>query len=165
MKHRIKGRRLNRSPSHLAAMKRNMAISLFAHERLVTTVPKAKELRSFVEKIITLSKKGAAAMDGAQGEGEEATKARLKALHVRRQLMQVFGGKPKVQIKDDEINVIDKLLNEIGPRFATRPGGYTRILKRTERRLGDAAPTAFIELLGRNEEVKESKAAAPAVTE
>ena len=78
-------------------------------------------------------------------------------------LMDGFDGRPlnapnDVVVKSDAINIVDKLLNDLGPRYRNRPGGYTRVLKRTERRLGDAAPTAFLELLS----ASEGSAASPA---
>ena len=182
MRHRIKGRRLGRSPSHLTSLKRNLACQLFAHERITTTLAKAKELRPFAERLITLAKKGASHLEAASAaEGEESRIAKAGALHARRRLNQLLGvgGKKKkrksgglesidlrgqgrgfIVIKKNQsddgekINIVDKLLNEIGPRFADRPGGYTRIIRRSARRLGDAARTAFIELLGATEETK-----------
>ncbi|QDU60183.1 50S ribosomal protein L17 [Planctomycetes bacterium Pan216] len=163
MRHLIKGRRLNRSPSHLLATKRNLACSLFVHERINTTVPKAKELRPFAERIITIARKGSAALEQAASQsGEDARVSKAKALHARRRIMSILGGKKRIVVGDDVINVVDKLMNEIGPRFQTRPGGYTRILKRTKRRLGDAAPVAFIELLAANEDAAKEAAPAPA---
>lgn len=160
MRHLIKGRQLNRTPTHLLAMKRNQVCSLFAYERIITTVAKAKELKVFAEKLITLAKKASAAVDSAGKAGDKTPEfkaAKARALQIRRRLMAEIGGKRRVIVKDNEVNIVDKLINDLGPRFQTRPGGYTRIMKRTERRLGDAAPTAFIELLSASE-----KAAAPA---
>lgn len=151
MRHLHKGRRLNRSPSHLLALKRNMASSLFAHERICTTVAKAKELRSFAEKLITIAKRGAIALEGAGDKSKEGTTNRLKALHCRRQIVKALGQRRKVVHQDQTVDVVAKLLNDIGPRFKNRPGGYTRILKRAERRLGDGGETAFIELLSATE--------------
>jgi len=116
MRHRKKGRKLNRTASHRKAVLRNMATSLFRHERIETTTAKAKELRPFAERIITLAKKG--------------------DLHSRRLAAR--------KISDRE--VVGKLFDEIGPRFAERPGGYTRVLKLGTRR-GDAAEMALIELV------------------
>src|SRR5204863_4030990 len=91
------------------------------HDRIITTVAKAKEVRPFVEKLITLAKKG--------------------TLHARRLAV--------ARLHDKEM--VTKLFKEIAPRFSDRPGGYTRIIKRHQRRLGDAGPTAFIELLKEGE--------------
>ena len=121
-------------------MKRNMVRALFEHERIITTEPKAKELRPFVEHLITLAKRGIVAND------------RLKLLHARRLVMARLGPVAKVEFYDkDEMptgdTVVQKLFDVIAPRYIERPGGYTRIIKRSERRLGDAGKTAFIELL------------------
>lgn len=118
MRHRKKGRQLSRTASHREALLRNMATSLFRHGRITTTTAKAKELRPFAERLITLAKRG--------------------DLHARRQAGR------KIQDGD----VLFTLFDAIGPRFAERPGGYTRILK-TGHRQGDGAEMAFIELVDR----------------
>lgn len=120
MRHRKKGRQLSRTASHREAMLRNMAISLFRHGRISTTTAKAKELRPFAERLITLAKRG--------------------DLHARRQAAR--------KIADQE--VLFHLFDAIGPRFAERPGGYTRILKLGHRQ-GDGAELSIIELVGRGE--------------
>jgi large subunit ribosomal protein L17 len=140
MRHLKAGRKLGRNATHRLALMRNLTRSLIQHERIITTVEKAKELRPFVEKLITLVKKGLAS-------GESA-----KALHARRLVLSRLGSVGKAPFYDDKGQATDdyvlkKLFKEIGPRFANRPGGYTRIIKRSERRLGDAGRTAFIELL------------------
>ena len=116
MRHRAKGRQLSRTSSHKRAMLNNMAASLFEHGRVITTEAKAKELRPFAEKLITLARRG--------------------DLHARRLVER--------KIKDRE--TLSRLFSEIGPRFAARPGGYTRILKLGHRE-GDGADIARIELL------------------
>jgi large subunit ribosomal protein L17 len=116
MRHRAKGRQLSRTSTHRRALLNNMAASLFEHGRVVTTEAKAKELRPFAEKLITLARRG--------------------DLHARRLVER--------RIKDRE--TLGKLFSEIGPRFAARPGGYTRILKMGHRP-GDGADIARIELL------------------
>lgn len=116
MRHRVRGRQLSRTSSHKRAMLRNMATSLFQHDRIVTTEAKAKELRPYAERLITLARRG--------------------DLHARRQVER--------RIKDRA--VAGRLFAEIGPRFASRPGGYTRIVK-LGHRVGDGAETARIELL------------------
>lgn len=116
MRHRVKGRQLSRTASHKRAMMNNLATSLFKHDAVVTTTAKAKELRPFAEKLITLARRG--------------------DLHARRQVER--------RIKDRQI--IKRLFDEIGPRFAARPGGYIRILK-LGFRPGDGADMARIELL------------------
>ena len=125
-------------------MLRNQATSLLRHERIETTVPKAKELRPFVERLITIAKRGLAA-GGENG----------KSLHARRMVLE--------EIQDRE--VVGKLFDTIAPRFETRPGGYTRILRIGYRR-GDSAEVAQVELLGSeydpNAEVEKSETAKPA---
>lgn len=116
MRHRKKGRRLSRTATHRKAMLRNMAASLFRHDGVETTLAKAKELRPFAERLITLARRG--------------------DLHARRQVER--------HIKDREVT--GRLFGEIGPRFAGRPGGYTRIIK-LGHRVGDGAERARIELL------------------
>lgn len=143
MRHRKRGRYLGRNASHRTALMRNLACALIAHERIVTTVPKAKELRPFVERLITLAKRN--------------------TLHARRLIIARLGGKKEVPLPPDDkgqerdpVRVVAKLFDDLAPRFKDRPGGYTRIIKRHERRLGDAGPTAYIELLKEGEE-KRSK--------
>lgn len=116
MRHNAKGRQLSRTAAHRRALMRNLASSLFRHEGITTTVAKAKELRPYAEKLVTLARRG--------------------DLHAIRQAER--------KIKDRE--VLSKLFKEIGPRFAGRPGGYTRILK-VGTRPGDAAPMAIIEIV------------------
>jgi large subunit ribosomal protein L17 len=147
MRHLNAGRKLGRNASHRRALYRNLAMALFRHERIITTVAKAKAVRPFVEKLITLAKKN--------------------TLHSRRLVVARLGTASKAfvdpQSDDDDRRILTKLFNEIGPRFATRPGGYTRIIKRHERRLGDAGETAFLELLKEGEtKVQKKKALAPA---
>jgi large subunit ribosomal protein L17 len=116
MRHGAKDRQLSRTSKHRRAMLNNMATSLLQHGEIETTVAKAKELRPMVEKLITMARRG--------------------DLHARRQVER--------RIKDRAVS--GKLFKEIGPRFAGRPGGYTRILK-IGSRVGDAAELARIELL------------------
>src|SRR5437773_12357240 len=125
MRHRVAHRKLGRVTEHRISMLRNQATALLRHEHLTTTVPRAKELRPFVERLITIAKRGVA--DGAQG----------KVLHARRLVMH--------DLQDRE--VVTKLFDTLAPRFATRPGGYTRLLRLGFRR-GDAAEIAQVELVG-----------------
>lgn len=115
MRHRKKGRALSRTSSHRKAMLRNMATSLIVHERIRTTEAKAKELRPMVEKLITLG--------------------RTDDVHSRRRARRMIEDRAALQ----------KLFDDIGPRFRERPGGYTRILKLGTRK-GDGAEVAIIEL-------------------
>ena len=183
MRHRKAGRHLNRNAAHRRSLFRNLARALFTHERIVTTLPKAKELRPFAERLITLAKKANAATAAADGKGDaDEKKARTLALHYRRQAMSLLGpthgtgiydreGKQQIdpvkgskKISND--TVLKKLFRELGPRYADRPGGYTRIIKQHYRRLGDAGTTAVIELLKAGEKkvrmVERKPAAAPA---
>lgn len=118
MRHRKSGRQLNRNASHRHAMFRNMATSLLEHEIIKTTLPKAKELRRVAEPLITLAKE-----DTVANRRLAFDRTRSKA-------------------------VVGKLFSEIGPRYAERPGGYTRIMK-CGNRPGDQAPMAYIELVDR----------------
>ncbi len=126
MRHNVAHRKLGRLTEHRIALLRNQATALLRHERIETTMPKAKELRPFVERIITVAKRGLAA-------GE----ANAKVLNARRQVL--------VDIVDKD--VVGKLFDTIAPRFAGRAGGYTRILRVGFRR-GDAAEVAQVELVG-----------------
>jgi large subunit ribosomal protein L17 len=127
MRHQLSGRQLSRNAPHRAAMLRNMAASLLRHETIRTTLPKAKELRRVVEPLITLGK-------------EDSDSNRRRAF---------------AQLRDAEVVV--KLFESLGPRFKTRPGGYTRIL-RMENRAGDAAPMALMQLLDQPELATEEAA-------
>jgi large subunit ribosomal protein L17 len=126
MRHRVAHRKLGRVTEHRIAMLRNQAERLIQFEHIETTVPKAKELRPFVERIITIAKRGL-----ANGEANGGS------LHARRLVLR------DIQNRD----VVAKLFETIAPRFETRPGGYTRILRLGYRR-GDSAEVAQIELVG-----------------
>jgi large subunit ribosomal protein L17 len=123
MRHRNQGRKLGKTSSHRTAMFANMAAALIKHEQIKTTLPKAKELRPFVEKLVTLS--------------------RRNNLHARRQALSTI--RDETQVK--------KLFEVLGPRYATRPGGYTRVLK-AGFRYGDHAPMAVIEFIDRDVDAK-----------
>ena len=118
MRHRHSGRQLNRNSSHRKAMFKNMSVSLFDHELIRTTVAKAKELRRTAEKLITLAKV------------DSVANRRLAFSRLR------------------DRDAVTKLFNELGPRYANRPGGYLRILK-CGFRTGDKAPMAYVELVDR----------------
>src|SRR5688572_18129564 len=126
MRHRVAHRKLGRVTEHRISMLRNQATALLKHEHLTTTVPKAKELRPFVERLITVAKRGLAA-------GE----ANGRVLTARRLVMH--------DVQDQE--VVSKLFDTIAPRFASRQGGYTRLLRIGFRR-GDSAEVAQVELVG-----------------
>ncbi|MEP3438128.1 MAG: 50S ribosomal protein L17 [Hoeflea sp.] len=126
MRHGNSGRKLNRTSSHRKAMFANMATSLIEHEQIVTTLPKAKEIRPIVEKLVTLGKRG--------------------DLHARRQAIS--------QIRDND--AVRKLFDSIATRYATRNGGYIRIMK-AGFRTGDNAPMAVVEFVDRDPDAKGSK--------
>jgi len=123
MRHRMSGRKLNRTSSHRKAMLANMAAALIKHEQIKTTLPKAKELRRSVDKLITLGKRG--------------------TLHARRQAVSALGDRVMAQ----------KLFGPLAERYASRKGGYTRVM-RAGFRYGDSAPMAIIELVDRDPDAK-----------
>jgi len=123
MRHRISGRKLNRTSQHRQMLFRNMSQALIRHEQIVTTLAKARELRPVVEKLITLGKRG--------------------DLHARRQAF--------ASLRDDAMTA--KLFETLGPRYAERSGGYTRIIK-AGYRYGDAAAMAVIEFVDRDEDAR-----------
>ena len=126
MRHRLSGRKLNRTSSHRKAMFINMAAALVKHEQIKTTLPKAKELRPIVDRLITLGKRGET------------------NLHARRQAITKLGGDAKLA---------DKLFTTLAERYSDRPGGYTRVV-RAGFRYGDNAPMAVIELVDRDLDAK-----------
>jgi large subunit ribosomal protein L17 len=119
MRHRNAGRKLNRTASHRRALFASMASALIKHEQIVTTLPKAKELKRVADRLITLAKRG--------------------SLHSRRLALS--------RVRDEAM--VGKLFDTLGPRYADRPGGYTRVLK-AGFRYGDSAPMALIELVDRD---------------
>ena len=123
MRHRNQGRKLNRTASHRGALLASLAAALIKHEQIATTLPKAKELRRVTDRLITLAKRG--------------------DLHARRLAAS--------RIRDDAM--VAKLFETLGPRYAARPGGYTRVLK-AGFRYGDSAPMAVIEFVDRNPDEK-----------
>ncbi|MCD6286620.1 MAG: 50S ribosomal protein L17 [Anaerolineae bacterium] len=126
MRHRVAGKKLNRSSAQRTALRRNMMTQLFRHERIRTTRAKAQAVRGQAEKMVTLAKRGLAA-----AEEEPA-----KMLHARRMAAS--------RLNDPKI--VQKLFDEIAPRYMDRPGGYTRILRIGVRK-GDAAPMVLLELV------------------
>jgi large subunit ribosomal protein L17 len=133
MRHRNQGRKLNRTASHRGALLASLAAALIKHEQIATTLPKAKELRRVTDRLITLAKRG------------DLYARRLAAARVRDEAM------------------VAKLFETLGPRYATRPGGYTRVLK-AGFRYGDSAPMAVIELIDRDPEAR-GKDSGPVQTE
>ena len=149
MRHRVAGKHLGRTPSHRIAMRRNMAASLIAHGAVVTTEAKAKDVRRFVEKLITIAK--------------------TNTLHSRRRLITLLGKDNEIvpvedgipmpaEKKTERVTVVNKLLKEVAPRFSDRPGGYTRIIRLGETRIGDAGTKVMLQLLGEEGEAGEGAA-------
>lgn len=196
MRHKRRGRRLGRNSAHRKALYRNLASSLFLTEqdddaydflyqadnttpiqppkvkgRIVTTLQKAKEVRAFVEKCITIAK--TAAVEGEKADSlmtdaergsdewkkwresekwQEWVQANAPVLTARRRLISMLDNKKAVEV----------LITNIAPRYIDRPGGYTRVLRLAERRLGDAGQKAVLELVGKHDRVKAAASAAPA---
>lgn len=146
MRHRVYGRKLGRKTNHRIAMFRNMAVALFTHGQITTTVPKAKSLRPFVERLITMAKKG--------------------DLHNRRRAISMLGGDKNMMVAEDgegivrnrfgELQkapkIVKHLFDEIGPRYEDRNGGYTRIIRLGINRLGDGTDLCVIQLVGQEDE-------------
>lgn len=137
MIHRRKGRKLKRTASHRKATLSNLAVSLIEHKKIKTTVAKARQLRVYIESLITKSRKALVAKEKTDGQ----------SVHLRRQVNSYLKDKGAVKT----------LFDEIAPKVADRPGGYTRVVK-MGRRLGDAAELALIELVDYNVEQAEQKA-------
>jgi large subunit ribosomal protein L17 len=136
MRHRNSGRRLGRDASHRHALFNNLVTSLLTYGRIETTEAKAKELRRFADATITWG----ISVHALVAKGDKATPAeKAQVIHARRMARQTVTTR----------TALDRLFSEVAPHFATRKGGYTRILK-TRTRKGDAAPMAFVELVGLN---------------
>ena len=129
MRHRVSGKHLGRSPSHRLAMRRNLAASLFEHGAVRTTEPKAKDVRRFVEKLITIARKG--------------------DLHARRLVISRLQDRRICNADGDDAGqtVVQKLFDEIAPRYVNRPGGYTRIIRLSDRRIGDSGVQVLLQLV------------------
>ena len=188
MRHRKAGRKLGRNPKHQRALLRNLTISLLMTEkefddkepgapktpgRIVTTLEKAKEVRPLVEKCVTLARKAQKHLEAAKllespadrgtsqwkawrtsDQWQDWNKTISPALALRRRAFQILGNKEAVSI----------LFDKIGPRFADRDGGYTRILRLAKPRLGDAGTRAILEFVGKNDRSKK-KSIVPTVEE
>lgn len=144
MRHRVAGRRLSRTSEHRLAVRRNLAASLIQHETISTTIEKAKEVKPFAEKLITLAKKG--------------------TLSARRQAIALLGNHDIIDYEDGKAvkkgTIIGKLFSELGPRYLDRPGGYIRIIRLSLRRLGDNGQLVLLQLVVQDEgSKKQSKAA------
>ena len=147
MRHLVAHRKLGRTSSHRKALLRNLSTSFVLHERIITTLPKAKELRPYVEKAVTLGRRARAAREAGQNEA---------AVHATRQAAAFFysgnaGPDSKKHVSGAEatagVAALKKLTGELAERFADRPGGYTRIFKLGPRK-GDGAEMALIEFIG-----------------
>jgi large subunit ribosomal protein L17 len=148
MRHQKSGRKLNRNSTHRKAMFSNMVASLIKHGRIETTEAKAKELRRFAEPTINWAVQ--VADIEMKGRKKQTGEEKAKIVHAIRMAKRV--------LKDKD--ALSKLFHEVGPGFATRSGGYTRVLK-TRNRVGDAAPMAFVELMPAAAPKKTAKKAPP----
>lgn len=135
MRHRVRHRQLSRTGEHRLAMRRNLAASLIEHETISTTPEKAKEVKPFVEKLITLAKKG--------------------TLSARRRAISLLGNRDIIQQEKDapirKQTVIGKLFSELGPRYLDRAGGYTRIIRLSLNRLGDNGRVVLLQLVAQQQ--------------
>ena len=135
MRQRVAGRQLSRTREHRLGMRRNLVSSLFEYETISTTMQKAKEVRGFAEKLITLAKKG--------------------TLHARRRAISLLNNRVIYKDEDGKIikagTVVGKLFSELGPRYLDRPGGYTRIIRLSKKRLGDNGQLVLLQLVGQEE--------------
>jgi large subunit ribosomal protein L17 len=154
MRHMKAGRKLNRNSAHRLALNRNLACAILEHGRIETTVAKAKEFRPFIERLITI--------------------ARGNDLHARRQAITYLGpmAKRALNVESEEAknpktwlrpNAYRKLFNEVAPKFANHPGGYTRILKIHKRRMGDGGELCIIEFINPDLTKKSAAPVAPKV--
>ncbi len=174
MRHRLSGRGLTRTSSHNIAMRRNMAQSLIEHGEIRTTLPKAKEIRRFVERVITLARKGdlrsrqrviamlgdRAVIPNDQQEAYDGMgrAAREKVLFNRSGRRHRTGVVPAAYNKKKfsfvATSVVHKLMTDVAPRYADRPGGYTRIIHLANHRIGDNGAWAILQLVGTEEASK-----------
>jgi large subunit ribosomal protein L17 len=171
MRHRISGRRLSRTTAHSIAMRRNLAQSLIQYGQVETTVPKAKEVRRFIEKVITLARQGdlqarqrvisllgdrAMIPTEQQSNYEQMGYARReKVLRTRSGRRHRTGMVPasynKKKVPFVASSVVHKLMTDVAPRYQDRPGGYTRIIRLSKRRIGDATELCILQLVGTEE--------------
>src|SRR4030042_2001642 len=138
MRHRTAGRELSRTSAHRLGLRRNLAQSLIEHETISTTIQKAKEVKPFAEKLITLAKRG--------------------KLEHRRRAISLLGNRAILEYEDGQATkkgtVVGKLFSELGPRYLSRPGGYTRIIRLSLRRLGDNGQLVLLQLIAAEEDSK-----------
>ena len=143
MRHRKNGRRLGRDSAHRKALRKNLIADLICHEQLLTTEAKARMIRPQAEKMITLAKRGLVKGEANAADGVHARRLAASRLARYRSVTDEFGN-------IEEIDVVQKLFDEIAPRFAERPGGYTRMVK-LGKRSGDNADMAMLMLLEEEE--------------
>ena len=127
MRHCVAHRKLNRTPAHRLAMRRSMVLNLIEHESIITTLPKAKEIKAFAEKLITL--------------------ARNDTVTARRRAVALLNDRRLADEDAEHKTVVAKLFKVLGPRFADRPGGYTRIVRLAGRRLGDGSAKVVLQFV------------------
>ncbi len=153
MRHRVAGYKLGRDTEHRKALRRNLAIALFTHGQITTTLPKAKSVQPFIEKLITTARRG------------DLTARRRVAKAIGNPILMPFDLKDKQRKElradgyrvnsyhelQDGPRVLQKLFGEIAPRYADRPGGYTRIIKLARHRIGDGADLCVLQLVGNEE--------------
>src|SRR5262245_22345793 len=145
MRHMYRGRQLSRDTEHRKALRRNLAQSLFEHGKVRTTLPKAKEVRAFAEKLITL--------------------ARTDTPHVRRRVISMLQDRRLVDKeqefilneKGNPVTVVQRLFKDVAPKFSDRNGGYTRIIKLSDHRIGDGGSLVLLQLLTEESVTKPEK--------
>jgi len=145
-RHMMRGRQLSRDTEHRKAMRRNLVQSLFEHGKVRTTLPKAKEVKAMAERLITLAKDGIAGKDRGDEDGKRL------ALNTRRRVISILQDRRLVDENQEFITegartVVQRLFDEIAPQFADRPGGYTRIIKLSDYRIGDGGSLVLLQLL------------------
>jgi len=174
MRHRVHHRRLNRTSEHGLALRRNMAQSLFEHGQITTTLPKAKNLRPFAEKLVTLAVRARKARDARNPTAELSARRSMHRLlgdrviipaehqtaydsmsdAAREKSVRMASGRryrtgePKGRLEFTADSVMHRLIEKVAPRYSTRPGGYTRIIRLAKRRIGDASWLAIVQLVG-----------------
>ncbi len=147
MRHRMRGRQLSRDTEHRIALRRNLAQSLIEHGRVKTTLPKAKEVQGFVEKLVTTARRAVNAPNDDKGK--------VLKLNARRKAISLLNNRKVTDENQDFIKnesgsyktVIQKLFDEVGPKFASRNGGYTRIIKTAKHRVGDGGMIVVLEFV------------------
>ena len=144
MRHGVAGFKLGRDTEHRRAMWRNMAASLFIHGQITTTLPKARSVKPFVEKLISLAKKG-----------DLASRRRVASRLQDRIIVRSANDEDVTYNRYDEVvdgpRLVKRLFEEIAPRYADRPGGYTRIVRLDQRRIGDGSDLVVLQLVGDEE--------------